>query len=66
MKTPEQTKEHVGRFKPDAWHGYTIAELAMWAHLLRKRATMRAEHEKASKDIAGAENYEAMLRSALG
>jgi hypothetical protein len=66
MQTPEQITEHEGRFKPDAWKGYTVAELAMWAHLLRKRAAMRTEPKKAEKDLADADNYEAMLRSALG
>lgn len=65
MQTPEQIEEHDARFKPDAWKDYTVAELAMWSHLLRKRAAMRVEPEKAAKDIADAENYEAMLKAAL-
>lgn len=65
MQTPKQIKEHAPRFRPDAWKDYTIGELAMWAHLLRKRADQRIEPEKATKDRADADNYEAMLRAAL-
>jgi hypothetical protein len=65
MQTPDQIKEHDARFTPDAWTQYTVAELVMWVHLLRKRANMRAEPEKAAKDRADADNYEAMLKEAL-
>lgn len=65
MKTPKLIQPHDARFKPDAWRQYTIAELAMWSHLLRKRADMRVEPEKAAKDREDAENYEAMLREAI-
>lgn len=58
-------KEHEHKYTPDAWKDYTVAELAMWVHLLRKRADMRTEAEKAAKDRADAENYEEMLRKAL-
>ena len=61
MKTPDAIKEHAHRFKSDAWKQYTISELAMWVHLLRKRAEHRTEPEKAEKDRADADNYEAML-----
>jgi hypothetical protein len=56
-------EQHDHRFRPDAWTDYTVAELAMWAHLLRKRAEMRLEPEKAAKDRADAASYEAMLRA---
>lgn len=65
MKTPTQIKNDEPRFLADAWKAYSIAELAMWVHLLRKRAEMRAEPEKAAKDLKDAENYEAMLRAKL-
>jgi hypothetical protein len=66
MQTPDQIKEHDAKFAPDAWTQYTVAELAMWVHLLRKRADMRTEPTKSAKDCADADNYEAMLRAALG
>lgn len=59
-------KEHDHKFTPDAWKGYTVAELAMWVHLLRKRADMRTEADKADKDRTDADNYEAMMREAMG
>lgn len=65
MKTPEQIKHDDHRFSADAWKDYTMAELAMWVHLLRKRAGMRAEPDKAAKDLKDAANYEAMLRAHL-
>lgn len=65
MKTPDEIKADEPRFKPNAWHGYTVAELAMWSHLLRKRADMRAEPEKAAKDRTDADAYEVMLREML-
>lgn len=65
MKTPEQIQSEDGRFKPDAWMEYSIAELAMWVHLLRKRAAMRTEADKAAKDLKDADNYEAMMRAAI-
>lgn len=65
MKTPEQIKNEAHRFAPDAWKDYSLAELAMWTHLLRKRAGMRAEESKAAKDMADADNYEAMLRAMI-
>ena len=65
MKTPNEIEVHASRFKPDAWKEYTIAELAMWAHLLRKRAAMRTEMGKAAKDREDALNYEAMLKAAV-
>lgn len=54
--------EHDHKFKKDAWHEYSVAELAMWVHLLRKRADMRTEPDKAAKDRMDADNYEAMLK----
>lgn len=58
-------KEHEHKFAPDAWKDYTTGELAMWVHLLRKRATMRTDADKAAKDWADADNYETMLKAAL-
>ena len=65
MQTPDQIKIYESEFKPDAWKDYTIAELAMWVHLLRKRASMRTNPDKALKDMRDAMNYEAMLREAM-
>lgn len=65
MQTPDQIKKDEPRFSPDAWKDYTVGELAMWVHLLRKRAVMRAEPEKAEKDLRDADNYEAMLKAVL-
>jgi hypothetical protein len=65
MKTPDQIKNDEPRFAADAWKDYTLAELAMWVHLLRKRAAMRTEPTKAVKDLKDADNYEAMLRAQL-
>lgn len=58
-------QEHEHKYAPDAWKDYTVAELAMWVHLLRKRAEMRTEPDKAEKDRQDADNYETMLREAL-
>lgn len=66
MHTPDGIKEHSSKFKPDAWMEYTTGELAMWVHLLRKRAEHRTDAEKAAKDRSDADNYESMLREALG
>jgi len=65
MQTPDQIKKDEPRFAPDAWKDYTVGELAMWVHLLRKRAEMRTEPEKSAKDRADADNYEAMLKAIL-
>jgi hypothetical protein len=65
MKTPNQIINEEPRFLADAWKDDTLAELAMWVHLLRKRAGMRVEPEKAAKDLKDASNYEAMLRAHL-
>tara|TARA_R110000782_G_scaffold264106_1_gene357160 strand:- start:88 stop:288 length:201 start_codon:yes stop_codon:yes gene_type:complete len=65
MKTPNQIKADAERFTPDAWKQFTVAELSMWAHLLRKRAGMRTEPHKAAKDRIDADNYEAMMHEAL-
>ena len=65
MKTPNQIETDAERFTPDAWQEYTSGELAMWVHLLRKRADMRTEPDKAEKDRTDADNYEAMLRASL-
>lgn len=65
MHTPKQIEEHSERFHHDAWRGYTVGELAMWVHLLRRRADMRTEPEKAQKDRVDADNYEAMLREMM-
>lgn len=65
MNTPDQILEHAPRFAADAWKTYTVGELAMWVHLLRKRAGHRTEPEKVAKDQADADNYEAMLKAAL-
>ena len=65
MQTPESILKSEGKYKPDAWHEYTVAELAMWAHLLRKRAGMRVEKEKSQKDIGDALAYEEMMRAKL-
>lgn len=58
--------EHEHKYTPEAWKGYTVGELGMWGHLLRKRADMRTEPEKAAKDRADADNYESMLKEMLG
>jgi hypothetical protein len=65
MQTPEQIKPHAVKYNPDAWKDYSISELAMWVHLLRKRATMRTDPDKAAKDRMDADNYESMLRMHL-
>jgi hypothetical protein len=65
MQTPDKIKQHESKFKPDAWKDYTVAELAMWSHLLRKRADHRTDAEKALKDRQDADNYEAMMKAAL-
>jgi hypothetical protein len=65
MKNPKQIEEHAHKFTPAAWTQFTVAELSMWAHLLRKRAGMRTEPHKAAKDRTDADNYEAMMHEAL-
>ncbi len=57
--------EHAADYKPEIWKNYTIAELGHWAHLFNKRATHRANDEKATKDLHDAKNYLWMMEQNL-
>jgi hypothetical protein len=63
LKEPESIAPHAGDYRPTAWHEYDLRELGAWVHLLVKRAGMRADPEKARKDLADAENYHAMMQA---
>jgi hypothetical protein len=65
MKTPESIKVSEPDYKPNAWEGYTLAELGWWVHLLTKRASMRATPEKRDKDLADAGAYLDMMLAHL-
>lgn len=62
-KTPDQIKPLSEDFVDGSWRNYTAFELAMWVHLLRKRASHRTDPEKAEKDRRDADNYNAMLEA---
>jgi len=54
-------EQHNKDYRQNAFEEYTIGELAMWVHLLEKRAGMRANPEKHEKDLYDAANYRQML-----
>lgn len=62
MNTPEVLKPHETKFKPGAWKDYTSEELRWWVSLFSKRASQRAEREKALSDLISARNYLEMFR----
>lgn len=58
-------EKHQEDYKPNAWQNYTLGELAMWVHLLRKRAEHRTNEEKKAKDLYDADNYLWMLKEKM-
>lgn len=56
---------HQKDYKPEAWKLYTLGELGMWVHLLRKRAEHRSNEEKKTKDLYDANNYLWMLEQKI-
>jgi hypothetical protein len=62
---PEDINVHAAKYLPNAYEGYTLAELGWWVHLLAKRATMRDGAEKRDKDLQDARNYLDMMRLKL-
>lgn len=57
-------EKHAGDYTKggNAHQDYTDDELRQWVHLLRKRAGMRTDMTKATKDRYDADNYEQMLK----
>ena len=52
---------HAKDYKDAAWKEYTVQELGSFVHLLIKRALMRDNAEKRSKDLYDARNYLTMI-----
>lgn len=69
LKTGEENKMnldmHDADYKRHAWQQYTLMELGNWVHNLVKRATHRANGEKALKDLHDAKNYLGMMEEKL-
>ena len=57
----ESIEKHEKDYKAGSYKQYTEEELIWWQHLLRKRATHRANIVKKEKDLYDAGNYQLML-----
>lgn len=58
-------EKHQKDYKPEAWKAYSLGELGMWVHLLRKRAEHRTDKVKKEKDLYDAGNYLWMLKQKI-
>jgi hypothetical protein len=56
---------HAKDYKDAAWKEYSVQELGNFIHLLVKRASMRDNAEKRSKDLYDAHNYLTMIEMHL-
>lgn len=65
MKTPDSIKAHSADYKNGSFAEYSFEELGHWIHLLMKRATHRANLEKAEKDMYDAQNYLDIMQEKL-
>lgn len=63
--TPDIAEPHAHKYQSDAWQAFTVAELAMWSHLLRKRAEMRTSPDAAVKDLEDAAVYESLMHAKI-
>jgi hypothetical protein len=63
LREPESIAHRRADYKPDAWTGYSPAELGWWVHLFLKRAGMRSNPGKREKDLADAQAYLDMLQA---
>ena len=64
-ETPNELKTHQNDYKEGAWRDYSLFELGMFVHLLRKRAQHRSNVDKARKALYDAQNYLKMMQAHL-
>jgi len=61
----QTTNGHESDYKPDAWKEFDSTDLETWVCLLIKRAGLRANPEKAKKDLQDAKNYFQFYKQAI-
>lgn len=63
LEDPQSIVPHAPDYSDSAWKEYSVSELGWWVHLLVRRAGMRSNPEKKSKDLMDAQAYLDMIQA---